>query len=128
MKKSILILAFIITSISVLAQNNKIDKRLLVKYTSEEVKTIQAETPEEYKFLTYCIENAFYIAEMPAEKIKANPSNFGEIIIKNTSKINFYDLKISLKENNYQSFVIKGTKKVLMIKSKTHILRELNKK
>ena len=71
MKKSILILAFIITSISVLAQNNKIDKRLLVKYTSEEVKTIQAETPEEYKFLTYCIENAFYIAEMPAEKIKA---------------------------------------------------------
>ena len=65
---------------------------------------------------------------MPQEKIKANPSKFGEVSIKNIKKINFYDLNIPLKENDYQSFVIKGTQKVLMIKSKTHILRELNNK
>ena len=128
MKKSLLILALITTSFSIIAQNNKVDKRLLAKYTAEEVKAIKAESPEEYKFITYCIENAFYITEMPAEKIKANPSNFGEITIKNVSKINFYDLNIPLKENDYQSFLIKGTKKVLMVKSKVHILRELNKK
>jgi hypothetical protein len=64
---------------------------------------------------------------MPSEKIKANPSKFGEVTIKNIKKINFYQLNIDLKENDYQSFLIKDTKKVLMIKSKTHILRELNK-
>jgi hypothetical protein len=65
---------------------------------------------------------------MPEEKIKANPSKFGEITIKNISKINFYQLNIELKEDDYQSFVIKGTKKILVVKSKSHILRELNKK
>lgn len=128
MKKTLLIFAFIAASLSIIAQNNKIDKRLFAKYTSEEVKAIKAENPEKYTFLTYCIENAFYIAEMPAEKIKANPTNFGEITIKNINKINFYQLGIEIKENDYQSFVIKDTKKVLMVKSKTHILRELNKK
>jgi len=65
---------------------------------------------------------------MPQEKIKANPSKFGEISIKNISKINFYKLNVELKENEYQSFVIKGTKKILIVKSKAHILGELNKK
>jgi len=129
MKNTLLVMAFIVASISVVAQTTKKDdKKLLVKYTVEEINTIKAEQPEEYKFLTYCIDNAFYIAEMPAEKIKANPSNFGEISIKNLSKINFYQLNISLKENDYQSFVIKGTSKVLIVKSKTHILRELKNK
>lgn len=127
MKNTLLVILFVATSLSVVAQSNKADKQLLAKYTVEEINTIKAEQPEEYKFLTYCIDNAFYIAEMPVEKIKANPSKFGEISIKNISKINFYQLNIELKENDYQSFVIKGTKKVLMIKSKKHILRELNK-
>ncbi len=128
MKNALLIIAFITISISTLAQNNKTDKRLLAKYTVEELKTIKAENPKEYKFINYCIENAFYIAEMPQEKVKANPSKFGEVSIKNISKIDFYQLNIDLKENDYQSFVIKGTKKILIVKSKNHILRELNKK
>ena len=128
MKNTLLIIAFVATSFSVVAQSNEIDKRLLAKYTAEEINTVKTENPQEYKFLTYCIDNAFYIAEMPQEKIKANPSKFGEVSIKNIKKINFYDLNIPLKENDYQSFVIKGTQKVLMIKSKTHILRELNNK
>ena len=39
-----------------------------------------------------------------------------------------YKLNVDLKENEYQSFVIKGTKKILIVKSKAHILGELNKK
>ena len=89
MKKTLLIFAFITATLSIVAQNNKVDKRLLAKYTAEEINNIKADTPEEYTFLTYCIENAFYIAEMPAEKIKANPTNFGEIMSKNMNKINF---------------------------------------
>ena len=128
MKNTLLIIAFIATSISAVAQTNKTDKKLLVKYTVEELNTIKSENPEEYAFLNYCIDNAFYVAEMPAEKIKANPSKFGEVTIKNISKINFYQLNIELKEDEYQSFIIKGTKKILIVKSKAHILKELNNK
>jgi len=128
MKNTLLIIVLIATSFSLVAQNNKIDKRLLVKYSTEELTAIKAEKPAEYSYINHCIENAFYIAEMPVEKIKANASHFGEISIKNIKKINFYDLNIDIKENDYQTFVIKGTTKVLMVKSKTHILRELNNK
>jgi hypothetical protein len=125
--KNIIILfsLLLITSIS-FAQTK--DRDLLVKYSKEELNTLKKDNPKEYEFAKYCVRNAFYIAEMPEEKIKANPSKFGEITIKNISKINFYQLNIELKEDDYQSFVIKGTKKILVVKSKSHILRELNKK
>jgi len=128
MKSIFLIFMLIAFSFSMVAQNKGVDKRMLAKYSTEELNKIKSEDPKEYKFLNYCIENAFYVAEMPQEKIKANPSKFGEISIKNISKINFYKLNVELKENEYQSFVIKGTKKILIVKSKAHILGELNKK
>ena len=116
MKNTLLIFMLVMSSFTLIAQNNKVDKRLLSKYSIEELNKIKSEDPKEFKFLNFCIENAFYIAEIPQEKIKANPTKFGEISIKNSSKINFYKLNVDLKENEYQSFVIKGTKKILIVK------------
>ena len=41
---------------------------------------------------------------------------------------NFYDLGIDVLDDRHQSFVIKGSKKMLIVKSKVHIERELRNK
>jgi len=124
MKKVLIVFSLLIFTGVLFAQ--KADKALLVKFSKEELTTLKKENPKEYSYLVFCVNNAFYIAEMPEEKIKANPTKFGEITIKNINKINFFDLGITIQEKDYQSFVIKGTKKILIVKSREHILRELN--
>jgi len=125
MKKLIVLFSIFLISGTAFSQKN--DKALLVKYTKEEVKIMKTEQPEEYKYAKYCVNNAFYIGEGSKDKINANPSKFGSITLKNLDNINFYDLKLDIKEDDYQSFVIEGTTKILIVKSRTHILRELNK-
>lgn len=115
---------FLFASISSAQEN---DNALYVKYSKEEIRTMKIEQSQEYEYIKYCVSNAFYVATISQEKIDANPSSFGKIAIEDTSNINFYELKIELKENEYQPFIIEGTKKILMVKSKTAILREFNK-
>lgn len=124
--KKIIITCCVIFLGSVAFAQNSLNDDLLVKYSKSELESIKKDNPKEYAYLEFCVKNAFYIAAMPEEKIKANTSKFKEITIELPIS-NFYDLKIDVLENEYQSFIIEGTKKVLMIKSKTHILRELNK-
>lgn len=109
-----------------MGQNTISDKDLLVKYSKKELETIKVESPKEYQYLQYCVKNAFYIANISEEKVKANPKRYKEITLKNNTVTNFYDLKIDVLEKDYQTFIIKGTKQILIIKSKAHILRELN--
>ncbi len=125
MKRMLIIFTFVASTFPVIAQPNKIDARLQVKYSIEELNTLKEQNPKELKFLTYCIDNAFIIGDLPEEKVKANPTLYKEIIIKTIPVSNFFDLKIDILEDKSQYFIIKGTKKLLIVKSKTHILREL---
>lgn len=127
MKQLLFILLFSLTALSLSAQKSTIDERLLVNYSSQELKKLQTENPEELKYLTYCIENAFYIGNVPQEKIDANSSLFQEIELNTFPVANFFNLGINVLENKAQYFIIKGTKKVLTIKSKDRILLELKK-
>jgi hypothetical protein len=127
MKVFLFIVALVVISFSGSAQSTKIDGRLLSKYNIESLKTLQAENPKELAFLNYCVENAFYISALPEKKIAANPSQFKEIELSGQPILNFFDLNIDLLENEHQSFVIKGTQKLLIVKSKAHIIQELNK-
>ena len=126
MKKLIVLFSIFLISGTAFSQKN--DEALLVKYTKEEVKIMKAEQPEEYKYVKFCVNNAFYVANITQEKIDANPEQFGNVAINDINSINFFDLNIEIKEDRYQAFIIEGvTDKVLMVKSKKHILRELNK-
>jgi hypothetical protein len=125
MKKIIITCCVLFLGTVAFAQGS-INNDLLVKFTKIELETIKKNSPTKYAYLEHCVKNAFYVAAMPEEKVKANPTKFKEIDVK-LPITNFYELKIDVLENEYQSFVIKGTKKVLMVKSRTHILRELNK-
>jgi len=127
MKKAIAIIALFVCSISIQAQTEDLDQQLLKKYSKKELKSLKTNNPSEYEFAKYCVKNAFYISEGSKEKIAANPDEYGEIKIKVLSNINFFELNINLIEKEHQYFIIKGTSKILIVKSKNHILNELKK-
>jgi len=128
MKKIIAILSFIICFSAVNAQTTDPDNQLLAKYSKKELKKLKKEQPQEYDFAKYCVDNAFYIASLSKEKNAANPVKYGEITINDISNINFFELNIELKQSDFQTFVIKGANKLLIIRSKDFILQELKKK
>ena len=100
----------------------------LIFYGQHKLKKLKKEAPQEYKFAKYCTDNAFYIAALSKEKVAANPTKYGEVTISDISKINFHELKIDLKQKDFQAFVIKGTNSLLIVRSKDYILQELKKK
>ena len=128
MKKTLALLSLLFCFFAVQAQTNDSDNKLLAKYSQKELKKLKKNNPQEYKFARYCVHNAFYVAALSREKVAANPSEYGEVIINDLTNINFYELKIELKQSQYQAFVIKGTDKLLMVKSKEFIQKELKKK
>lgn len=128
MTKAITILFFIFCAFSLQAQSNNSDEKLLKKYSKKELSALKTDNPTEYEFAKYCINNAFYIGESSKEKIAINPNEYGKIKLKSLSNINFFELDIELKQSNYQAFIINGTSKVLMVKSKDFILKELKNK
>ena len=128
MTKALTIIILLICTTSIQAQTDNIDQKLLVKYSKKELAVLKKEKPTEYEFAKYCIDHAFYIGKGSKEKIAASPTEYGTIKIKNLSDVNFFELNIELKQSDFQAFVINGTSKVIMIKSRDRILKELKTK
>jgi len=127
MTKVFTIIILLICSLSIQAQSNNTDAKLLKKYSKKELTELK-KNASEYEFAKYCIDNAFYIGEGSKEKIAASPTEYGTIKIKELTDINFFELNIELKQSDFQAFVINGTSKVIMIKSRDRILKELKTK
>ena len=127
MKQLLFTLLFSFTFCTISAQKSSIDNRLHVRYNSQELKAMQVENPQELEYLTYCIENAFYVSDIPQEKVDANPERFKEINLQSSTITNFYELDLQIEPHTAQYLIIKGTSKLLMVKSKDQILLELNK-
>jgi len=125
MTKLITIILLVCT-ISVQAQTENLDKKLLAKYSKKELTSLK-ENPTEYNFAKYCVNNAFYIAPSSKEKIAYNAEKYGSIKIKNISNVNFFELNINLLKNKNQVFVINNSSKVLVVKSEEQIIREIKK-
>jgi hypothetical protein len=127
MKKVLVILISIMFSASMLfGQGGEFDSRLLVKYSVEELNVIEKENPSEIRFLTYCLDNAFYIGDYPTEKdgkIKLD----GEKQISNINEINLYELKIEILEGKNQLFSVNGKSKLLIIYDSSFLKDKFNK-
>ena len=107
-------------------QGIEYDSRLLVKYSIEELNVIEKENPSEIRFLTYCLDNAFYIGDYPTEKDgKINLD--GEKQISDISKINLYELKIEILEGRNQLFSVNGKSKLLIIYDSSFLKDKFNK-
>ncbi len=127
MKHIFFILLFSVTTGSLFAQKSTIDERLLVEYKTKELKTLQAENPEELQYLTHCIENSFSWGIVPQEKVALSPENFKKITLQNTSIDNFYELDIKILEHITQYFIVNESDQLLIVKSKEQLLQELKK-
>lgn len=123
MKRSITLFTLFITFSfgTLFGQQSEFDERLLAKYTVEEIAAMDA---DELVFNTYCIDHAFVVMPLPSEK-EGNMAIDGSKDISDLENINFFDLNIVLKEDQYQYFRISGTDQMLAVKPKFLIKQEL---
>ena len=131
--KITLIVSLIIFSLGIVqkgySQSNdpvKYEKALLSKYSEKELNEMAISNPDELAFLNAFIKNGFYITDFPVGKEGATEIN-GARKIENINEFDFFKLNIDIKENDYQYFTILGTNKLLVVKSKAMILKEMNK-
>lgn len=117
-----ILLAF--TAFSGFSQS-KYDTRLLVKYSEQELSNLEDSNPAKFEFINYCIEHAFYVSDLPTEKMQSKNDQIGLISIENIEHINFFALNLNLIQDNYQFFAIEGHNKLLVIKSIDHITKEM---
>lgn len=118
--KHLFILLFFISSVSYAGQNETADKRLYSKYSKEELKKIEKETPDEFNYLNFYVANCYLIMELPAEKSNAHEIK-GTIQLKSVDLVNIYELNLTTKEKDYQYYKIEGTTKMLVILSNEQI-------
>lgn len=108
----------IATFVSFQVFSQDFDNRLLKSYSSTE---LQSASPSKLKMLVYAIDNATYLAELPTTK--GNELD-GSIAVENLENISFTDLNLKIIDRN-QYFKVKGTSKMLVVKSSHVLLNEL---
>ena len=113
MKKKIILLfsLFLVSQIG-FSQEKEINPQLLKVYSENELNQIVQESPEKYDLLVYAIDHAIYTADFPTEK-KDNISKEIEVPL---GDYTYLDLGIKI-ENLNQFYRIKGTNKILVVKS-----------
>lgn len=97
----------------------KHDARLLERYTSEELTTIQMENPEEYKILVHALEVGISIGDIQEGKGKDLVFD-GELDADPSLNHTYISLGVEL-INRYQYYKFKGTNKMVIIRPKNLI-------
>ncbi len=122
--KKLIILFLFFTFFSKISFSQMVDKRLEKKYSNKEINQIIKDDPGHYHFLVYALDNACYTIDQPKGK---DLTEFTEISLDLKSPLNFLDLGLEIKDQN-QYFIIKGTNKLLVVKSNWVLNHELKTK
>lgn len=97
----------------------KHDARLLERYSSEELTTIQMENPEEYEILVHALEVGISIGDIQEGKGKDLVFD-GELDADPSLNHTYISLGVEL-INRYQYYKFKGTNKMVIIRPKNLI-------
>lgn len=117
--KQLSILFFVLFISSLSWAQEKMDKRLLERYSQSELSKLKQNNLEEFKILNYALDNGMYIANYSAEKGDVFPE-----IDRPKKSDTFIDLNLEILEEN-QYFKIKGEDKMLIVKSKWLLKNEM---
>lgn len=121
-----LFILFVLSSTLSFGQTTaKTDSRLLSKYSKEELKKIEKNTPDEFNYLNYYVANCYKVMELPTEKGNAHEIK-GTLSLKSMENVNIYELKLETKDKDYQYYKIEGTTKMLVILSNEQIKASYN--
>lgn len=123
MKKLILLGILFAFTATISAQD--FDARLLVKYSKAELTDMKANNPEQYNFISDCLDHGFYIANSGGKALSKEVR--GEIDIADMDNINFFEFNLEPEENRYLYYKIKGQDKLLVVRSIGHIKMEASK-
>lgn len=96
------------------------DQRLLEKYSTEELTSIQNNDPEEYKIIVHALEVGISIGDI--QEGKGKEIIFDGVIDKNPNQDHTYiSLGLELIDNKYQYYKFKGTNKMVIVRPKNLI-------
>jgi hypothetical protein len=120
MKKTLLLVAFVIASLNASAQ--QVDSRLSKYFSTAEIE--QFAKKENYlNVLSYAIDNGLYVIDLPKGK---EIGVFKSIKYDEKSPMNFLELGLRI-DSDTQVFKIEGTERVLLLKSEWMLNYELSK-
>lgn len=111
---------------TIFGQKVTFEKALLSKYSEKELNQMAVSNPQELAFLNEFVKTGFYVTDFPKGKEAASELS-GARKIEDISDIDFFKLNIEIKENEFQYFTILGTDKLLVVKSKGMVIKEMNK-
>lgn len=126
MKKLLFAITFVLTTYLSEAQTNTFDKRLLSKFSENELQEMKRTSPETFNYWNYYAGNAFQVMDLVTEKSAAHEIK-GTLQIANSNAINIFDLKLVPSLKDYQYYQIEGTKKLLVILSEEQIKEKFAK-
>jgi hypothetical protein len=122
MKQILLFTVFL--SASFLAFSQEADVRLSKRYSSNELADLKQNDPAKLTLLNYALDHACYIADVP----KGKESGLNGVIELNINEpIDFIALGLEIQKTN-QYLRIKGTDKVLVVKSEWVLNNEMQNK
>jgi hypothetical protein len=124
--KTYLSLALLLLVSSTYFSQAKHHPQLYKKYSSVELKEMEKSNPGELAFLNEFMSTGFYVTDFPQEKQGATEIN-GARKIENLSSIDFYSLNIPIKDEEWQYYMILGTDKLLVVKSRNYVMNEMKK-
>lgn len=126
MKRFLLKLSFLLCALLFIPNlwSQEIDKNLLNSYTIEEIEQLKTANPEQFEVLNYAIEHAVYFAQNNSTG-KANYEQ--EMAFENSESLRFTDYGLKILDKN-QYIKIKGTSKILVVKSMNVLLLEMKNK
>jgi hypothetical protein len=105
---------------------NEVHPQLQKKYTPTQLASMAQQNPQELAFLNSFMEIGFYVSDFPQEKQGAPEINGARKII-DINEIDFFSLDIPIKEDDWQYYMILGTDKLLVVKSRNYVMNEMKK-
>jgi hypothetical protein len=114
MKNTFFLISFLLFTFFSVAQNNNFDKRLLSKFSEDELNQMQRKSPNTYAYWNFYAANAFQIMDLPNEKTNAHEIK-GTVRIDDINDVNILALHYVPLPKDYQYYRIEDTKKLLVI-------------
>lgn len=99
------------------------DKRLLVKYSAEQLHDMAVNHPDILDYWTYYLDHSYRVETITPGK---DLSHIPEITFKSSKKFNVLDLGVSMNKTGSQYFKIKNKNQLLILDSDEDFTRKYN--
>lgn len=116
------LILFLGISVSVFSQTD-FDKRLLAKFSQEQLTDMAANHPNILNYWTYYLDHSYEIVDIQAGK---DVSEYPEIQFKSPEKFNILKVDATMKKVGKTHFRIKNTNQLLILDSNTGFTKDYN--